>query len=319
VIGASLGLRQDVLDKIGLFDEGFFPAFYEETDLCFRARAAGYRVMFTPDAVGMHRETTTVAREGVDYHHWMGRGRLRFVLKHHTAQQFHDDFVPAERLWLAELADPIARQGLRMAYLDTLLSLQGVPRTGVLSEGEDVEEIAEVLLDLQEMIVAPSEVTTPASPLLTGLPWHVEERPFTSKVPIVGPFIARLRELWNNISTKWYVRPLVEQQNEFNRQLVEQQNEINRRLAEQQGQANRRLLEYQQELNQQLVLATVRLQERLAAVQEILVCLDREMTGTRRLQTEAMCSLREEVDRLRAQVDNLEETLSTPSGEEVER
>ena len=38
---------------------------------------------------------------------------------------------------------------------------------------------------------------------------RVVERPFTSNVPLAGPFIARFREAWNSVSTKWYVRPLL--------------------------------------------------------------------------------------------------------------
>jgi hypothetical protein len=39
--GASLMMRQDVLDRIGLFDERFF-LYFEETDLCRRAALAGW-------------------------------------------------------------------------------------------------------------------------------------------------------------------------------------------------------------------------------------------------------------------------------------
>lgn len=39
--GASLMMRQSVLDRIGLFDETFF-LYYEETDLCRRAALAGF-------------------------------------------------------------------------------------------------------------------------------------------------------------------------------------------------------------------------------------------------------------------------------------
>ena len=46
--------------------------------------------------------------------------------------------------------------------------------------------------------------------------WQVQERPFVSHVPVVGPLIVGLREMWNSVSTKWYVRPLVHQQNRVN-------------------------------------------------------------------------------------------------------
>jgi N-acetylglucosaminyl-diphospho-decaprenol L-rhamnosyltransferase len=39
--GASLMMRQNVLDKIGLFDEAFF-LYFEETELCHRAAVAGW-------------------------------------------------------------------------------------------------------------------------------------------------------------------------------------------------------------------------------------------------------------------------------------
>ena len=50
----------------------------------------------------------------------------------------------------------------------------------------------------------------------------VEERPFTSQMPLLGPLIAWFRTQWNKVSTKWYVRPLLAQQNEFNRLIVHQ-------------------------------------------------------------------------------------------------
>ena len=45
---------------------------------------------------------------------------------------------------------------------------------------------------------------------------QVAERPFVSETAVIGPLFARFREMWNSISTKWYVRPLLQQQNEFN-------------------------------------------------------------------------------------------------------
>jgi GT2 family glycosyltransferase len=51
--GAGLMVRRKVLEEIGPFDERFF--FYmEETDLCKRARAAGWLVVFVPTAVIIH-------------------------------------------------------------------------------------------------------------------------------------------------------------------------------------------------------------------------------------------------------------------------
>ena len=48
----------------------------------------------------------------------------------------------------------------------------------------------------------------------------LQEHRFRSQVPLIGPLIARFRELWNGVATKWYVRPLIQQQNEINQQLA---------------------------------------------------------------------------------------------------
>ena len=44
---------------------------------------------------------------------------------------------------------------------------------------------------------------------------------FDSDVPTVGPLIAGFREKWNNVSTKWYVLPIVQQLNSFNGSLLD--------------------------------------------------------------------------------------------------
>jgi hypothetical protein len=52
--------------------------------------------------------------------------------------------------------------------------------------------------------------------------WAVQERPFVSHTPIIGWLIVAIRTAWNNVSTRWYVLPLLQQQNEVNRLLVNQ-------------------------------------------------------------------------------------------------
>ncbi len=49
----------------------------------------------------------------------------------------------------------------------------------------------------------------------------VEEKPFESGAPLVGSLIVWVRRAWNSVATKWYVRPLLQQQNEVNQLLVD--------------------------------------------------------------------------------------------------
>jgi GT2 family glycosyltransferase len=48
VSGASLFIRKDIFEKLGGFDEKFF-MYFEDMDLCKRARNLGYKVLYFPD------------------------------------------------------------------------------------------------------------------------------------------------------------------------------------------------------------------------------------------------------------------------------
>lgn len=50
---------------------------------------------------------------------------------------------------------------------------------------------------------------------------QIREQPFVSHAPIIGPLIIRLRYAWNWMSTKWWVLPMVAQQNRFNLELID--------------------------------------------------------------------------------------------------
>ncbi len=53
VPGTFTIVRKAMLDAIGVFDERFY-IYYEETDLCLRAKKAGWKIFFIPDASVMH-------------------------------------------------------------------------------------------------------------------------------------------------------------------------------------------------------------------------------------------------------------------------
>lgn len=56
VSGASLAIRREVFAELGGFDLRFAPGYYEDTDLAFAARAAGYSVWYVPNSVVVHAE-----------------------------------------------------------------------------------------------------------------------------------------------------------------------------------------------------------------------------------------------------------------------
>ena len=78
LMGACLLVRREAVEQVGPLDESFF-LFSEETDWCYRFRAAGWKVLFFPGAecvhVGGASHGGRMLRENV-------RGQLRFLAKH---------------------------------------------------------------------------------------------------------------------------------------------------------------------------------------------------------------------------------------------
>ncbi|RIJ77066.1 glycosyltransferase [Nakamurella silvestris] len=54
--GASILVRRELFERLGAFDERYSPAYYEDADLAFAVRAAGYRVVVQPESVVTHLE-----------------------------------------------------------------------------------------------------------------------------------------------------------------------------------------------------------------------------------------------------------------------
>ena len=83
VSGASMVLRRSMLDEVGLLDEGLF-TYYEDIDLCLRARRRGWETWFIPSSRVVHLEggssgiTEGSRRRRPGY--WF-EARRRFLLK----------------------------------------------------------------------------------------------------------------------------------------------------------------------------------------------------------------------------------------------
>lgn len=84
VTGAALFVRREVYQRVGGFDEGFF-MYSEELDWCWRARRAGWRVVYFPPAQVIHHEGKSseqaVAARDIHFH----SSKIRFFRKHYGA------------------------------------------------------------------------------------------------------------------------------------------------------------------------------------------------------------------------------------------
>jgi len=228
VTGAALAVRRAALVEVGGFDEGFF-LYFEETDLCRRARDAGWRVRYLPRAAAIHRESAVVGRESGSYYRHYHRGRLRYALKHLAPAAFLVDFVPAERARLATAVSPDELLGLRQAYLDHACLLERPDPLLAAAQPELRPALADALAGLAERAVVTEPLgLAPARPNdpLAGLA-RLEPHPFRSPLPGVAAF----RSAWNWMSTRWYLAPILDQQSDFNRQAAGALAGVEARLA----------------------------------------------------------------------------------------
>ena len=82
-------IKRAVIDEIGVLDEVFAPAYYEDTDYCFRAREAGFRIVYSPYSEIYHHSTVTAqAVNAEDPSHAAAARRNDGIFKARWAHRF---------------------------------------------------------------------------------------------------------------------------------------------------------------------------------------------------------------------------------------
>lgn len=85
-MASALALRRRALDEVGLFDEAF-PLYFNDVDLCYRLRQAGWRIVYEPAAKAIHHfgesSTWRVRPNAILESH---RGLIRFYAKHYRGR-----------------------------------------------------------------------------------------------------------------------------------------------------------------------------------------------------------------------------------------
>ncbi len=108
VSGAAFYVTEEVIDKVGLFDEAYF-MYCEDVDWCWRARKMGFEVAYFPSAVVTHEIGTSsskaVAKMIVRFH----RSMFRFYSKNGLQGQSPLKRLPLLAFAMAALS---ARAGL---------------------------------------------------------------------------------------------------------------------------------------------------------------------------------------------------------------
>jgi len=80
-MGACLMIRSRILKEIGPMDEQFF-MFFEEVDLCYRIKKAGWKIYFTPEAKVIHYSKQSIEQMpgGMSLEYF--KSQYKFMKKH---------------------------------------------------------------------------------------------------------------------------------------------------------------------------------------------------------------------------------------------
>ena len=73
-------MRTDVLIGVGGLPQGFF-CYYEDTDVSWRLRLAGHRVISKANAVAVHSHGATAQHGSPNFHCWNERNRMLMLLR----------------------------------------------------------------------------------------------------------------------------------------------------------------------------------------------------------------------------------------------
>lgn len=223
VTGATMALRRSALDEVGLLDERFWPGYFEEVDLCLRLRQAGWRVVFQPNAVAVHTESASLGRNSDRYYAAYHRGRLRFVLKHWTddewkafvaaeAERYPTLGLERERAVLTGVYRELAAEVLRgrpsvFPTYRRLLALEPSPRPMRLANFRRLFHPART-----------SDFDAALNPLRGS--WSLAPPPPATHSRQLRRLIGGILRSVSWLVSQWSLLPIMEQQSRYNRQVL---------------------------------------------------------------------------------------------------
>ncbi|WP_019856073.1 glycosyltransferase [Actinopolyspora mortivallis] len=199
--GAALLVRAGVFSELGGFDTRYSPAYYEDTDLAFAVRRAGYRTVVQPAASVVHHEGVSNGTDvGSGLKRYQESNRRVFVEKwSQTLRSQHLPEAGPRNLWLARQRGTYGHFGPLVLVKD-----HQVPRPDFDSGSVRMWRLLEQLVSLGARVVFfPNN--------------HAELQPYTARLRRLGVTVlgeprlqqAFLDEAGSEISTVLLSRPQV--------------------------------------------------------------------------------------------------------------
>ncbi len=118
VCGALCAFTMKTWSEMEGFDSGYFPAYYEEADFCFRAARRGMHALYLPTSRARHLEAGSSGAASLLFLKRYHRNRLRFSMLNLVGRGGSAAWLAAELKWLSMQRSPLQCKALLRAYAE---------------------------------------------------------------------------------------------------------------------------------------------------------------------------------------------------------
>lgn len=120
VTGALFATRYNLFKKLGGFDSGYRPAYFEEVDYCIKLKRLGEKVVVNPFSVARHFEGASVGKFSRKFYCYYHKNRIRCALINMTFVDLFRKFAREEFKWIKSKATRDQKSSLLYAYFVNL-------------------------------------------------------------------------------------------------------------------------------------------------------------------------------------------------------
>lgn len=80
--GGAFLVKKKVAEKVGFFDEAYFPVYYEDADYSYRLNKLGYKILYVPSSRFYHKAPSQDTNVWLNSAYLTARNKLIFMRKH---------------------------------------------------------------------------------------------------------------------------------------------------------------------------------------------------------------------------------------------
>jgi len=117
VTGALFATKMMLFKKLGGFDTGYRPAYFEELDYCLKIKRSGFKVLVNPFAFARHFESASIGKFTAGFYYYYHKNRLRCLIINSGFLNILKIFFKVEINWLKSGAARNYKKSLTRAYL----------------------------------------------------------------------------------------------------------------------------------------------------------------------------------------------------------